>query len=153
MSESEPPTGRPRAVADLDGDDRRLVAAARAARDHAHAPFSGYPVGAAARTADGKVFVGCNIEISSYGLTLCAERLALFTARAAGASAVQALAVVGPGHAGGPTPPCGACRQVLHDLAPDARVLLATLDGRLEVWTVPELLPRPFGPDHVEGVR
>lgn len=147
---NEPAPARSCRVDALDTPDRVLVQAASAARAHAHAPFSRYPVGAAARVADGTIYPGCNIEISSYGLTLCAERVAVFAARAAGAREIRAVAVVGPGHRGGPTSPCGACRQVLYDLAPDARLLLATTEGAVEIWSVAALLPRPFGPDHLE---
>lgn len=134
---------------DLDPDERELVRAADAARARAHAPYSRYRVGAAVRTEDGAIHPGCNIENCSFSLTVCAERVALFGSRAHGGSAVRALAIVGPGHAGRPTPPCGACRQVMHDLAPNARILLATPDGKVEVWRVDELLPRAFSPDQV----
>ncbi|MFQ5743235.1 MAG: cytidine deaminase, partial [Acidobacteriota bacterium] len=108
-----------RRLEDLEPQERELIAAARAARARAHAPYSHFAVGAAVRTADGIIHPGCNIEISSYGLTLCAERVALFGARAAGATRLQALALVAAGKAGRPTPPCGACRQVIWDLAGD----------------------------------
>lgn len=130
-------------------DERELVAAAAEARDNAHAPYSGYRVGAAARRDDGGIQAGCNVEISSYGLTLCAERVALFAARARAAEPVRALAVVGPGGPEGPTPPCGACRQVLYDLAPEATVLLATTAGAVERWSARGLLPFAFGPEHL----
>lgn len=143
--------GGTHALDDLDLPDRELVASACAARERAHAPYSGHRVGAAARTGDGAVHPGCNIENSSYGLTVCAERVALFASRAAGATDVRAVAIVGPGHDGRPTPPCGACRQVLLDLAPGARIILSTPEGAVETWSVAELLPRAFGPDHLDG--
>jgi cytidine deaminase len=133
-------------IAELDEATRRLIDQAKAARGNAHAPYSGFKVGAAVRCANGNLFVGCNIEISSYGLTMCAERVALFAARAAGPCAVEAVAVVGPGSAGTPTPPCGACRQVIWDLAADADVYLATPEGAVQQWAAGELLPEPFGP-------
>lgn len=149
MNETENSVG----LQELQPTDRELIQAAGEARTHAHAPFSGYAVGAAVRTADGDVYRGCNIESSSYSLTICAERVALFGARASGASEVHALAVVGPLHRGGPTPPCGACRQVMYELAPDARILLATPQGSVRVCSVEDLLPWPFGPEHDETRR
>ena len=131
---------------ELDGATRRLIDQAAEARGNAHAPYSGFAVGAAVRAVDGRVFFGCNVEISSYGLTMCAERVALFAARAAGAQELEAIAVVGPGANGVPTPPCGACRQVIWDLAPKAEIFLATPAGRVTVRTAADLLPDPFGP-------
>lgn len=133
----------------LDEPARRLIEQAKGARRNAHAPYSGFAVGAAVRTDGGNLFLGCNIEISSYGLTMCAERVALFAARATGARAFEAIAVVGPGCDGAPTPPCGACRQVIWDLAPDAVIYLATPEGEVEVRTARELLPEPFGPQQL----
>ncbi len=133
-------------LADLDDDARRLIRAAMEARHNAYAPYSDFAVGAALRDGGGEIHSGCNVEISSYGLTLCAERVALFAAWASGVRHCTALAVVGPGSGGAPTPPCGACRQVIWDLAEGATVYLATLDGRAQIWTASELLPGPFGP-------
>jgi cytidine deaminase len=141
------------AVEDLSHAERDLVAAALEARQHAHAPYSSFAVGAALRAVDGTVYRGCNIEISSYGLTECAERVALFSACAAGAREFEALAVVGPDSVGCPTPPCGACRQVIWDLAGDITVLLANAAGEVEVWRAGELLPEPFGPAHLGEKR
>ena len=138
-------------VSELDEPARRLIEQAKGARRNAHAPYSGFAVGAAVRTDGGNLFLGCNIEISSYGLTMCAERVALFAARATGAQAFEAIAVVGPGCDGAPTPPCGACRQVIWDLAPDAEIYLATPEGEVEVRTAGELLPEPFGPEQLAG--
>ncbi len=135
----------PRRVEELTPDLRELVAAATTARNRARAVYSGYQVGAAAR-ADGAIVLGCNVEISSYGLTMCAERVALFAAVANGRRRVEAVAVLGPGLHGRPTPPCGACRQVIWDLAGDIPVLLATPDGEVEIWQAAELLPEPFDP-------
>ena len=138
-------------LADLEDDARRLIRAAMGARHNAYAPYSDFTVGAALRDSGGEIHSGCNVEISSYGLTLCAERVALFTAWATGVRHCQALAVVGPGSAGTPTPPCGACRQVIWDLASGATVYLATLDGKVQIWTASELLPGPFGPTDLHG--
>lgn len=139
-----------RRLSELAPPDAELVRAAAAARERAHAPYSGYRVGAAVRTHEGEIRHGCNIEISSYGLTICAERVALFAARASGAGQCAVLAVVGRGREGRPTPPCGACRQVLIDLAPEARVLLATPEGEIEEWRAADLLPRAFGPEYLD---
>jgi cytidine deaminase len=120
-----------------------LVQAARAARKRAYAPYSKFQVGAAVLDEKGRVHVGCNVENASYGLTICAERNAVAAAVAAGARAVRAVAVVTPTRP--PGTPCGACRQVLAELAlPDAPVLLAAPTGAAEATTVGALLPRGF---------
>ena len=150
MAEPRDRAGQPCRLENLPAASLELIDAARDARQHAHAPYSGYLVGAAVRLPAGNIVSGCNVEISSYGLTMCAERVALFAARAAGGGRPQAIAVVGPGDGSRPTPPCGACRQVLWDLAGDVPVLLATLDGLVEEWTAASLLPSPFGPEHLE---
>ena len=134
---------------DHDEAPARLIEAAAEARGRAHAPYSGFAVGAAVRATDGRVFPGCNVEISSYGLTICAERVALFAARAAGVSDFDALAVVGPGSDGTPTPPCGACRQVIWDLAGDIDIHLAAPEGEVETRRTSDLLPEPFGPEQL----
>jgi len=139
-----------RSLDDLQPAERDLIAAALRARENAHAPYSSFSVGAALRAVDGTVYLGCNVEISSYGLTECAERVALFAARAAGAREFAALAVAGPDGAGRPTPPCGACRQVIWDLAGDINVYLVASTGAVQVWRAAELLPEPFGPAHLE---
>jgi cytidine deaminase len=123
--------------------DAALVAAARAVRRNAHAPYSRFTVGAAVRDETGRVHVGCNVENASYGLTVCAERNALAAAVAAGARAVRAVAVASGARP--PASPCGACRQVLAELGkPDTRVLLAGPRGGAEEMTLGELLPRAF---------
>jgi cytidine deaminase len=122
--------------------DTALLAAATEARGRAHAPYSGFAVGAAVRTASGRVFTGSNVENGSYGLSMCAERVALFTARAAGTDPVEALAVVA--HQPTPISPCGACRQVMAELAPAARVIMANLAGGLRVSDTRTLLPWAF---------
>jgi cytidine deaminase len=127
---------------------RLLAQSARAARKHAHAPFSGFRVGAALLGADGKVYAGCNIENSSYGLTICAERTALFKAVSQGARKFTAIAIVSDD--AGFTPPCGACRQVMMDLAGDIDVVMADRRGRLLVRKASDLLPFPFT---AEGLR
>ncbi len=122
---------------------QQLIALAREARRHAYAPYSGYAVGAAVLTDDGRVFGGCNVENASYGLSNCAERTAVFRAVAEGARAIVAVAVVTPD--GGT--PCGACRQVLAEFAPnpsECPVWIATPDHLVGVYTLAELLPHAF---------
>lgn len=116
----------------------RLVDAAWVARDHAYAPYSKFAVGAALLAADGRIFVGCNVENISFGLTNCAERVAIGAAVAAGVRDFVAVAVVAD--TGVPVSPCGACRQVLAEFGV-SRVLLANRLERLE-FSLEELLPR-----------
>ena len=119
-----------------------LIEAAAKARERAHAPYSRFKVGAAVQDAGGRIFTGCNIENASYGLTICAERVAVFKAVSEGASALQRIAVVTDTDP--LTPPCGACRQVFWEFCRDAEIILASLDGRREVITLEQLFPRPF---------
>lgn len=115
--------------------------AAKAVREHAYAPYSRFRVGAAVLAEDGRVFVGCNVENSSFGLTVCAERHAVAAAVAAGARPV-AVAVVGDTDH---LPPCGACRQVLAEFAAEMPVVLGTPDGSSwHVTSLAELLPNQF---------
>ena len=122
-----------------------LIKAASAARRHARAPYSRFKVGAALLTAGGKIVTGTNIESASYGLTCCAERVALFKALSEGHTAFAAIAVVAPAP-GGPMP-CGACRQLLAEYAPNALVWVADSRriGQARQFTVSALLPQPFG--------
>lgn len=120
----------------------QLIAAATAARGHAFAPFSQFQVGAALEAADGTIFAGCNVESASYGLTMCAERVAVFKGVSEGHRSFKRVAVVTD--AATPTPPCGACRQVLWEFAPDAEVVLANLDGQVLRYSMRELLPAAF---------
>jgi cytidine deaminase len=119
-----------------------LVAAARAARDHAVAPFSSFKVGAAVETHDGRIFTGCNIENASYGLTVCAERVAIWKALSEGAREFAALVVVADTVE--PTPPCGACRQIIWEFCGDVPVALANLEAVAAVHRSSQLLPLPF---------
>jgi cytidine deaminase len=123
-------------------DDDVLIAAARAAREHAYAPYSRFPVGAAVLTRSGRIFAATNVENASYGLTICAERAAIFAAVSAGERDFEALAVVS--EEGGM--PCGACRQVLAEFALGARVIVADLQGGRRAWSASELLPHAFQP-------
>ncbi len=134
-------------------DDERaaaLLAAAREAAGRAYVPYSCFPVGAAALTADGTVVTGCNVENASYGLTVCAERVAVWAAAAAGHREVRAVAVVAPRARG--TTPCGACRQVLNEFAPGGGELVVILEGETGPERTPlsALLPRSFGPRDLE---
>jgi cytidine deaminase len=119
-----------------------LVAAARRARRRAIAPYSGFAVGAALETADRVVVTGCNIENATYGLTICAERVAMFTALAAGHRRFTRIAVVAD--TAEPTPPCGACRQILWEFGGDIEVVLANLRRQTGRHRLSDLLPMPF---------
>ena len=119
-----------------------LVTAARQAREHAMAPYSHFKVGAALETADGVIITGCNVENASYGLTVCAERVAMFKALSEGHRHFIRLAVVADTEA--PTSPCGACRQVLWEFGPEIDVVLANLTTVTGRYRLSELLPHPF---------
>jgi cytidine deaminase len=121
---------------------RELAKAAQKAKLNAYSPFSKFRVGAALLTKDGTVFTGCNIENSSYGLTICAERVAIFNAISAGASSFSAIAVVSDDH--GFTPPCGACRQVLSDLAGNIDFVMMDSKERFKIVRLSSLLPFAF---------
>jgi cytidine deaminase len=122
--------------------DFDLVEAARRAREHAVAPFSRFKVGAALETSGGSVFTGCNIENATYGLTLCAERVAMFKALSEGHRTFTRLAIVADTVE--PTPPCGACRQILWEFGGDLEVTLANLRSETGRYRLRELLPLPF---------
>ena len=119
-----------------------LVKAARGAHRHAVATFSGFKVGAALETADGAIVTGCNVENATYGLTICAERVAMFTALAAGHRRFRRVAVVADTNT--PTPPCGACRQILWEFGGDLEVILANLQAERATHRLKTLLPLPF---------
>jgi cytidine deaminase len=127
-----------------DGAWQELRRAAASTRGHAYAPYSNFQVGAAVRTKSGRVFVGCNVENASYGATICAERAAVFAAVAAGERDFVALALVTG--ATEPTPPCGLCRQVLHEHAPDLAIRSFTGEGHAD-YVLSDLLPSAFGAD------
>lgn len=120
----------------------RLLQAALAVRENAHAPYSKFRVGAALEDETGRIHVGCNVENATYGLTVCAERVAVFSAIAAGARRFRRIAVAADTDV--LTPPCGACRQILWEFCGDIEVLLANLAGRTESFQMKELFPRPF---------
>lgn len=122
--------------------DETLLALARAAMERSYSPYSHYPVGAALLCADGRIFQGCNIENASFGLTNCAERTAVFKAISEGADEFTAIAIASRQSAPWP---CGACRQVLNEFAPDIRILV-TWDGGTDEAALSDLLPHGFGP-------
>jgi cytidine deaminase len=121
-----------------------LLGAAREARERAYAPYSGFQVGAALLADDGRVLPGANVENASYGLSMCAERTAVFHAAAEGVRRLVAVAVVASNDE--PTWPCGACRQVLFEFGPEMTVISQGLSGPREERSLAELLPHAFGP-------
>jgi cytidine deaminase len=119
-----------------------LIAAAKKARENAHAKFSNFLVGAALRTKSGKIYGGCNVENATYGLTICAERVAIFKAISEGEREFDAIAVATD--TGALTPPCGACRQLIWEFCGDVPVILSNLAGKSEVMRMSSLFPKPF---------
>ena len=144
----------------MDGSDRRrpvkatrrprgrsvrieaLIAAARQARDRAVADYSGFKVGAALETEQGAIVTGCNVENATYGLTICAERVAMFKALSEGHRAFRRIAIAAD--SGSPTPPCGACRQILWEFGGDLEVVLVNLERETGRMRLKDLLPLPF---------
>ncbi|HET8657106.1 MAG TPA: cytidine deaminase [Longimicrobiaceae bacterium] len=126
---------------------RALLDRARAARANAYAPYSRFPVGAALLTDDGRVFTGVNVENASYGLATCAERAAVARAVAEGARSFRAVAVAGP-EDDVACPPCGSCRQILHEFGPEMAVVTAGEQGEPRIAALPALLPDAFGAAH-----
>ena len=120
----------------------RLVDAARAARAHAVADFSKFKVGAALETDSGEIITGCNVENASYGLTICAERVAIFKALSEGKRSFRRIAVVAD--TASPTPPCGACRQIIWEFCGDIEVIIANLETVTTSLQMSALLPLPF---------
>lgn len=121
--------------------DKELFRMAVEASENAYAPFSNFHVGAALLTEDGKVFTGVNIENSSYGATICAERTAMVKAISEGARDFQSIAIAGNG---GTSWPCGICRQFMYEFCPDIRVISGENEDELQVYTLKELLPEGF---------
>lgn len=119
-----------------------LIEAALAARRHAHAPYSHFLVGAALEDHEGRIHTGCNVENATYGLTLCAERVAVFKAISEGARGFRRIVVAAD--TSSLTPPCGACRQILWEFCGDIPVILVNLQGRREEFSLGSLFPRPF---------
>lgn len=134
--------------ADVDWQD--LLDRARRAQERAYAPYSGFRVGCALLAGDGRVFVGANVENAAYSPTICAERVAMPAAVVAGARQFTAMAVVGDGP--GPCTPCGVCRQVLYEFAPDLEILAAGTTGEPERLVLSrDLLPHGFGPGRLRA--
>jgi len=119
-----------------------LQGAALAARENAHAPYSKFRVGAALEDAGGRVHTGCNVENATYGLTLCAERVAAFKAISEGARKFRRIAIAADSDM--LTPPCGACRQILWEFCGDIEIVLVNLHGKSEKLRLKELIPRAF---------
>jgi cytidine deaminase len=120
----------------------QLMEAAIRARENAHAPFSGFKVGAAVETGDGRIYSGCNVENISYSLTLCAERVAIFKAISEGARQFRKVVVAADTE--NLTPPCGSCRQILWEFCGDIELVLVNLQGKTESFRLKDLFPRPF---------
>jgi cytidine deaminase len=131
-------------VASVTPDWNALVDRARAAMAHAYAPYSEFHVGAALQTVDGEIYDGCNVENAAYPAGICAERAAIAAAVVHGARQFSALVIATTAEV--PTPPCGMCRQVLEEFAPDIPVLSVTSSGLEARWTMSELLPAAFTP-------
>ncbi|HXF70756.1 MAG TPA: cytidine deaminase [Thermoflexus sp.] len=130
-------------------EDRALIELALRMRERAYAPYSGYRVGAALLSDSGQVFTGCNVENAVYPLGLCAERVAVFKAISEGEHRFTVIAIATEN--GGT--PCGACRQVLSEFAPDLRILLVDARGEVRETSLRSLLPEPFGPEDLKAVR
>ena len=143
-----PATAMTIATTTLDELKRR----AREASQCAYAPYSGFAVGAAILASTGEMYAGANVENASFGLTICAERNAIFQAVAQGMRRIEVVVVYTPTPAA--TAPCGACRQVIHEFGSDALIVCCTDDATAERrYTLAELLPGAFGPDHLAGRR
>jgi cytidine deaminase len=119
-----------------------LTAAALAARNHAFAPYSKFQVGAAVEDSEGRIHTGCNVENATYGLTVCAERVAIFKAISEGVRNFRRVAVAADTDS--LTPPCGACRQILWEFCGDVEITLVNLHGKTETYRLKDLFPKPF---------
>ena len=128
--------------------DKDLVELAFTMLDKAYMPYSHFPVGAALEGTDGRVFTGCNVENAAYGSCICAERTALVKAVSEGCRAFTRIAVVG--NSADYCWPCGSCRQMLYEFAPNLRVLVARGDGQFQTTTLAELFPHGLGPKSLE---
>lgn len=131
-----------------------LIERAQKVREYAYAPYSNYKVGAAVLARDGRIFTGCNVENISYGGTVCAEQVAFFTGIAQGATDFIAMAIVIDGNPLGV--PCGICRQVMseHISMPHDFVIISTnVQGEVKVWSLAEIFPQPFAPEHLGKER
>lgn len=126
----------------MEHTDKELIEAARDVRENAYAPFSDFRVGAALETDDGEIISGCNVESASYGLTVCAERVAIWKAISQGKRKIIKIAVVADTEE--LTPPCGVCRQIIWEFGGDIPVVFANLSGKVETVKMRDLLPRAF---------
>jgi cytidine deaminase len=122
-----------------------LIASAKAAREQAYAPYSNFKVGAALLGKSGRVYTGCNVENAAYGPSMCAERTAIFKAVSEGEREFEAIAVVTKNGVS----PCGTCRQVMIEFAPDMTVFISNMQGNTRITTVRDLLPDGFTPNHL----
>lgn len=118
------------------------------ARERAYCPYSRFAVGSAVEGGSGRIYTGCNVENASYGLTICAERVAIFKAAAAGERKILAIAVVLSGKE--PGSPCGSCRQVIYEFGPKSKVVMANLKGKYKIQTITQILPLAFGPENLK---
>jgi cytidine deaminase len=132
-------------------DDRNMLAVAEQSAAVAYAPYSGAKVGATLLAADGRFFTGCNVENASFGLTICAERSAVFKAVSDGARRFRRMAVYV--YAERLFPPCGACRQVLHEFAPDLSLIVSCAGGETREWKLADLLPHAFSGAGLDSLR
>lgn len=138
-----------KAATDLDLELVQLLEVAKNARENAYVPYSHFKVGAAVLTSDGKIITGCNVENASYGLAICAERVAVFNAVSQGNTSFKAIAVIADTEE--PVPPCGACRQVLTEFSREMIIIMANLKDEIKRTTVGELLPYAFTPEKFGG--
>ncbi len=128
-------------------DENKLIDQARSAKERAHAPYSKFQVGAAIESEDGQIVSGCNVEISSYGLTVCAERVAIFKAVSEGVRGFKRMAIITDTEEF--CPPCGACRQVIWDFAPEIEIVLVNKRGEKQYWNIRDLYPQAFGNNYL----
>lgn len=136
----------------LDLTEQELMKTARDMLPFAYAPYSGFQVGAALEAEDGRVFTGCNVENAAYGSSICAERGALLKAVSEGARSYRRIAIIGSGKE--LCQPCGACRQMLSEFAPELEVLVGSAQrDKMEKTKLSDLLPQSFGPLHVKNPR
>ena len=126
----------------MENTKKELIEAAREVRDRAYAPYSNFKVGAAVRTKSGKIYTGCNVESASYGLTVCAERVAVWKAVSEGEKEFTNVAVVADTEE--LTPPCGVCRQIIWEFGGDIPITFSNLNGKVETVKMSKLLPRAF---------
>ncbi len=130
---------------------QQLIEKAKSARLRSIAPFSNFLVGAAVKTDEGKIYTGCNVESASYGLTVCAERVAIWKALSEGERNFAELAIVADTES--LTPPCGTCRQIIWEFAKNATIVLGNLRGETQIVSIRELLPRAFDARFLSGAK